>query len=118
MIDRFLERVRLGLPSGATRSKVSAYRWHAQVGSADENAFLGLTVKAWYQATMFHTTAEIRDFFAHGQIAFHVEARIRLAAVQLPAEHRNARSELICIRMRPPSRTLAPSITAPKVEGL
>jgi hypothetical protein len=67
---------------------------------------------------MFHTTAEIVDVFAHGQIAFHVEARITLVAIQLPAEHRSARSELICIRMRPPSRTRVPSITAPKVEGL
>jgi hypothetical protein len=39
-----------------------------------------------------------------------VEARKRLVAVELPAEHRSARSELIGIRMRPPGREYAGAV--------
>src|ERR1700681_4204405 len=58
----------------------------------------------------YERAAEIGDVFTHGQIAFHMEARKRLVAVELPAEHRSARSELIGIRVRPPGREYAAAV--------
>src|SRR5580692_9729373 len=54
--------------------------------------------------------AEIGDVLAHGEIAFQVDARKRLVAVELPAEHGGALSELRGVRIGPPRREYAGAV--------